>query len=112
MTVVKLLNMWICCALCGGITPSYCWILWTFLFCGSVSGSVYAWNASRPFIISVLILSVFLLFSFLSLLRMFLFCFCCTKLKLHAKEKITEAATDEARLFAPLEQVDLYMVCI
>jgi hypothetical protein len=52
--------------------------------------------------------SVFLCFSFLPLLQMFLFCLCCTKLKLHAKEKITEAATDEARLFAPLEQVDLY----
>jgi hypothetical protein len=40
---------------------------------------------------------------------MFLFCSCCTKLKLQAKEKITEAATEEARLFAPLEQVDHYM---
>jgi hypothetical protein len=37
---------------------------------------------------------------------MFIFCFCCAKLKLQAKEKITEAAAEEARLFAPFEQVD------
>jgi len=42
---------------------------------------------------------------------MFLFCFCCAKLKLQAKEKITEAAADEARLFAPFEQVDCRVAC-
>jgi hypothetical protein len=50
----------------------------------------------------------------LSVLLFFFHCYecfhlCCTKLKLHAKEKITEAATDEARLFAPLEQVCFQM---
>jgi hypothetical protein len=42
---------------------------------------------------------------------MFLFCFCCAKLKLQAKEKITEAASEEARLFAPFEQVDRHVAC-
>jgi hypothetical protein len=42
---------------------------------------------------------------------MFLFSSCCTKLKLQAKEKITEAATEESRLFAPLEQVDQHVAC-
>jgi hypothetical protein len=37
---------------------------------------------------------------------MFIFCFCCAKFKLQAREKITEAASEEARLFAPFEQVD------
>ena len=36
---------------------------------------------------------------------LFMCCVSVTKLKLQAKEKITEAATEEARLFAPLEQV-------
>jgi hypothetical protein len=48
---------------------------------------------------------------FLPLLRMCLFCFCYAKLKLQAKEKITEAATEEARLFAPFEQVDCHVAC-
>jgi hypothetical protein len=43
---------------------------------------------------------------------MFIFCFCCEKLKLQAKEKITEAAAEEARLFAPFEQVDSHVACV